>query len=132
MTAGVYGLVAGIVKLDDAGMHLVERSRQGGAAFYGALGGTILRAAPWLMKGLGIAGTIAMFLVGGGIVTHAIPGLHDLVRHQAEALRSLSVVGPVLAALLPTLVDFVCGIVAGALTLVAWNTLQRLRGKSSH
>jgi uncharacterized protein len=77
------------------------------------------------MKGLGIAGTIAMFLVGGGIVTHAVPGLHDVVHHWAEAL------GPV-GALLPTLVDFVCGILVGALVLGLWSTLQRVRGKSAH
>jgi len=132
MTVGVYGLVAGIVKLDDAGQHLTNRGKARGSALSAALGAAILRSAPWLMKGLGIAGTIAMFLVGGGILTHAIPGLHDVVHHQAEGLRGLSVIGPALAALLPTLVDFVAGIVAGAIALAAWNAIQRLRGKSAH
>jgi uncharacterized protein len=118
MTVGVYGLVAGIVKLDDAGQYLTER----GSGAARALGAGILRAAPWLMKGLGLAGTIAMFLVGGGIVTHAIPGLHDVVHHWAEALGALG-------ALLPTLVDFVAGILTGALVLALWSAVQRLRGK---
>jgi uncharacterized protein len=122
MTVGVYGLVAGIVKLDDAGQYLASRGKQGGSGLYRALGSGILRGAPWLMKGLGVAGTIAMFLVGGGIVTHALPGLHDAVHHAAEALGAVG-------ALLPTLVDFAAGMVTGALVLSAWNLVQRLRGK---
>ena len=70
MTVGVYGLVAAIVKLDDAGLYLVER---GGRA--SGLGHAIVAASPWLMRGLGIAGTVAMFLVGGGIIRHGIPVL---------------------------------------------------------
>jgi predicted DNA repair protein MutK len=122
MTVGVYGLVAGIVKLDDAGQYLARRGEQGGPRLYSVLGGGILAGAPWLMKGLGIAGTIAMFLVGGGIVTHAIPGLHDALHHFAEPLG-------VLGAILPTLVDFVVGIITGALVLAAWSAVQRLRGR---
>ncbi len=74
MTVGVYGLVAGIVKLDDAGLHLAARPAD--AAFgrmQRALGTQIVRSAPYLMKGLAIAGTAAMFLVGGGILTHGVP-----------------------------------------------------------
>jgi len=122
MTVGVYGFVAGIVKLDDAGQYLARRGEQGGPPLYSALGRCILAAAPWLMKGLGIAGTVAMFLVGGGIVTHAIPGLHDRVHHFADALGSLG-------AVLPTLVDLMAGIVTGALVLAAWSVVQRLRRK---
>lgn len=125
MTVGVYGLVAGIVKLDDAGQYLARRGVQDRSALYGALGAGILRAAPWLMKGLGVAGTIAMFLVGGGIVTHAVPGLHDAVHHAAEGL------GP-MGALLPTLVDLVAGFLTGGVVLGAWSGVQRLRGKSAH
>jgi predicted DNA repair protein MutK len=125
MTVGVYGLVAGIVKLDDAGQYLARRGGQGGPRLYAALGSGILRAAPWLMKGLGVAGTLAMFLVGGGIVTHAVPGLHEAVHPVAEALG-------VLGALVPTLLDFVAGVVTGALVLAAWSAVQRLRGKRVH
>jgi predicted DNA repair protein MutK len=87
MTVGVYGFVAGIVKLDDAGLHL---SRSAGAdawaGFKRAFGNGILRAAPWLMKALSVAGTAAMFLVGGGILTHGLPWLH----HHIEALARRS------------------------------------------
>jgi uncharacterized protein len=122
MTVGVYGLVAGIVKLDDAGHYLVRSGTRGGSSVMRALGAGLLGAAPWLMKGLGIAGTIAMFLVGGGIVTHAIPGLHDFVHHQAEALGALG-------GLLPTVVDFIAGVLTGAIVLGAWSVVQRVRGQ---
>ena len=116
MTIGVYGLVAGIVKLDDAGLAL-SRSSNGAAR---ALGVGILRAAPWLMKGLGIAGTIAMFLVGGGILTHGIPGLHELVVHLAD------LAGPLEWAV-PTLLDGLTGVVAGGIIVAV---VQRFRSAS--
>ena len=134
MTVGVYGLVAGIVKLDDLGLHLAERGRRGSslAGLQTALAKGILLAAPWLMKGLSVAGTIAMFLVGGGILTHAIPGLHDFVHHQADTLRVVPGVGSILAALLPTAVDLLVGILAGAIALLIFNAVKRLRsGKSA-
>jgi predicted DNA repair protein MutK len=88
MTAGVYGVVAGIVKLDDAGLHL---SRATGAhafaRFERAFGRGILRAAPWLMKGLSIAGTAAMFLVGGGIVAHGLGPVHRAGEAVARATK---------------------------------------------
>ena len=132
MTVGVYGLVAGIVKLDDLGQILAERGARPGAAlgaFQTALARGILLAAPWLMKGLSVAGTIAMFLVGGGILTHAIPGVHHFVEHSAESVREIAGVGPILAAVLPTLIDLVFGLVAGLLALLGWSGVQRLRGK---
>ncbi|MBL8301169.1 MAG: DUF808 domain-containing protein [Ideonella sp.] len=118
MTVGVYGLVAGIVKLDDLGLYL---SRLKGAA--AALGRGILRAAPWLMKGLSVAGTAAMFLVGGGILTHGIPALHHAIEHLA------SQVGEVGKVVLPTLLDGVVGILAGAAALVVVKLVGSLRGR---
>jgi len=106
MTVGVYGLVAGIVKLDDLGLHL---SRLGGAL--AALGRGILRAAPWLMKDLSVAGTAAMFLVGGGILVHGVPVLHHLV----EALMQRA--GAAWQPLVEMLGNAVAGIVAGAIVL---------------
>ena len=108
MTVGVYGLVAGIVKLDDAGLHL-SRSATGGAQ---ALGRGILRLAPWLMKALSVAGTAAMFLVGGGILSHGLPFLH----HASEAVTAA--LGAGLAWIAPTLFDAVVGVAAGALALM--------------
>ena len=108
MTVGVYGLVAGIVKLDDAGLHLSAGS---GAAR--ALGLALLAVAPWLMKGLSIAGTAAMFLVGGGILVHGIPSLHTLGK-DAGVLASLAL-------------DATAGIAAGALALAGVTLFQKMR-----
>jgi uncharacterized protein len=126
MTVGVYGLVAAIVKLDDLGLHLT-RARRDGAARTGLgplLGRAILLGAPWLMKGLSIAGTVAMFLVGGGIVAHGIPALHHLQDAAAEQLAAF----PVLHGLAPTLLSGLIGIVTGALILGVVSLLKRLRG----
>jgi uncharacterized protein len=112
MTVGVYGLVAGIVKLDDGGLYLSQREGSSSlAAFKRSLGRGILRAAPWMMKALSVAGTAAMFLVGGGILTHGIAPLH----HAIEAL-SKSAEGT-MAVVVSTALDGLVGIVAGALVL---------------
>ena len=118
MTFGVYGLVAGIVKLDDAGAWLLER----GGRLQAALGKVLLLAAPKLMKALTVIGTAAMFLVGGGILMHGLPGGHALT-HAVE-----TVAGP-LAVLATSLVDMLLGVVAGALALGAVTLAGRLRGK---
>lgn len=117
MTVGVYGFVAGIVKLDDLGLWL---SRRTGAAAQ-ALGSGIVRAAPWLMKALSFAGTVAMFLVGGGILVHGVPPLHHAI---VEAVQGL---GAAAQAVLPVLADGVLGVLAGGLVLAAVTLLQRLR-----
>jgi len=121
MTVGVYGLVAAIVKLDDLGLYLArERSGAGSASvrLQRSLGAAIITAAPFLMKGLSIAGTVAMFLVGGGILTHGIPGLHGWIHHQVEAVRGIPGVGGVLGAVLPTLADALVGIAAGVIAFL--------------
>jgi len=115
MTVGVYGIVAGIVKMDDAGLYLSTRERAGGAVR--AFGRFLLSAAPKLMKFLSVAGTLAMFMVGGGILTHGIPGAHDVIHHAAVAAGAVPGVGPLLAALTPTTLDAIAGVVAGALVL---------------
>ncbi|MBA3545008.1 MAG: DUF808 domain-containing protein [Nannocystis sp.] len=105
MTVGVYGLVAAIVKLDDLGLRLSKRA---GPAR--AVGNALLRGAPYLMKGLSIAGTLAMFLVGGGILVHGIPG--------AEALGDRLAAGvPVAGFLVPGVFAGLVGVVAGAVLL---------------
>lgn len=124
MTVGVYGLVAGIVKLDDAGLYLTRQPGEGGSVrMQRSLGRGIVLAAPWLMKGLSVAGTAAMFLVGGGILTHGVPALH----HAIEALAARA--GTVLGAVTPLLADALVGIVAGALVLGGVTLVQRLRSK---
>ncbi|MDX6769264.1 MAG: DUF808 domain-containing protein [Elusimicrobiota bacterium] len=116
MTVFVYGFVAAVVKLDDFGLSLTKKKSSAPA------GRLILAAAPWLMKALSVLGTAAMFLVGGGILTHGVPGLHDKIHHLAEAA------GP-LALVVPSLADALVGVVAGALTLAAVHGVARLRGR---
>ena len=113
MTIGVYGLVGAIVKMDDAGLYLSKRAGAGVQAF----GRFLLNAAPKLMKFLSVAGTVAMFMVGGGILTHGIPGAHDVIHHAAEAAGSVGGVGPLLAAITPSALDTIGGVIAGALVL---------------
>ncbi len=121
MTVGVYGLVAGIVKLDDAGLYLHQSAGDSAfARFRRTLGGAILRAAPYLMKGLTIAGTAAMFLVGGGILAHGVPAIH----HAVDAVAGRA---GTLGAIVPLLANAVVGIVAGALVLGAVSAAQRVR-----
>jgi hypothetical protein len=113
MTVGVYGLVAGIVKLDDAGLYL---SRKPGIRR--SIGAAILRAAPYLMKGLAVVGTAAMFLVGGGILVHGMPGGHELIHALAHGAGSIPGIGGMLEAAVPLVLDAVAGIAAGAVVLV--------------
>jgi hypothetical protein len=118
MTIGVYGLVAGIVKLDDLGLYL---SRRAGAAAR-AIGNGILRAAPWMMKTLSVAGTAAMFLVGGSILEHGVPALH----HAIEAATADS---GAWHAPLGMLFDAVVGIVAGTILVTVYALVRKVRGK---
>jgi uncharacterized protein len=132
MTVGVYGLVAGIVKLDDLGFYLNRRAARGGAgaSLQRALGAGILHAAPYLMKALSIAGTVAMFLVGGGILTHGTPGAHDWLHHLAESAHVVPVLGSGLVRVLPSVLDAVAGVLTGALVLAVVTAGQRIARKA--
>ncbi|MFT0633990.1 DUF808 domain-containing protein [Pseudomonas sihuiensis] len=130
MTVGVYGLVAGIVKLDDAGLYLSQRT----SAFAQACGRGILRLAPWLMKALSVIGTAAMFMVGGGILSHGLPPVESAVHHAAEWVARDA--GLLLSAIVPTLLNAVLGIAAGLLSVplvsLATRLWQTLRKKPAH
>ncbi|MBX3602863.1 MAG: DUF808 domain-containing protein [Rubrivivax sp.] len=117
MTLGVYGLVAGIVKLDDLGLWLSRRA----SAAARALGRGIVGAAPLMMKALSVAGTAAMFLVGGGILVHGVPPLHHAVEAAMQGLGGLA------QWLGPALVQGLVGVLAGALLLAAVSLAGRLR-----
>jgi predicted DNA repair protein MutK len=125
MTAGVYGLVAGIVKLDDAGLYMSRMSNPALAS----MGRGILRAAPWLMKTLAVVGTAAMFLVGGGILTHGVRVAHEWIEHAATDAAGIPGVGTVLGALTPMLVNAAAGIIAGGLVVLAAKLFQRRESK---
>jgi len=119
MTVGVYGFVAGIVKMDDVGLWL---SRKPGAAAK-AVGRFLLAAAPRLMKLLSVLGTAAMFLVGGGILVHGVPPLHHAIAHFAEGKAWL------VSVLVENGANAGVGVVAGALVLAGVALLQKLRGR---
>jgi predicted DNA repair protein MutK len=118
MTVGVYALVAGIVKLDDMGLHLLNMEERGVLGRgRRALGRLLLRAAPSLMKTLAVVGTAAMFLVGGGILVHGLPFVYPLLEGAKAAAHAVPGVGGLLAVLAPALINLLAGIVAGALVL---------------
>ena len=126
MTVGVYGLVAGIVKLDDGGLYLSQQPGDGMAAWFQRRAGQgILWFAPYLMKGLSIAGTAAMFLVGGGILTHGVPAAHGVIEHLSL------MAGAALQPVMSLLVDAVVGVVAGAAVLAGVTVVQRLKRRFS-
>jgi predicted DNA repair protein MutK len=117
MNVGVYGLVAGIVKLDDAGLYLSQKP----GALQQQLGRGIVAAAPVFMKVLGLVGTAAMFLVGGGIVVHGIHPLEALVHDLTDAAGAA-------AFLVPTLVNGLAGIVVGAIAVGLVTLGKRVKG----
>ncbi len=119
MTVGVYGLVAVIVKLDDVGLLLLRQPYSSGQL----IGQTLISVTPWIMRFLTLAGTAAMFLVGGGIVLHGIPMLHHLIDHWAHALS------PYVAKPLMILANGICGICTGILVLAVVNITKTLRAK---
>ncbi len=126
MTLGVYGLVAGIVKLDDLGLWLTQQA----SSALQSLGRGIVSAAPWLMKTLSVVGTAAMFLVGGGILVHGVPAVH----HAVEAMAALALqwpVGGLWQVLVANGLNALIGIVAGAVVLAGVLLVQRLRGNGA-
>jgi hypothetical protein len=127
MTVGVYGLVAGIVKLDDVGLHLAGRT--GNGAIDGtlrALGRGVVVASPWIMKFLSVAGTVAMFLVGGGILLHGFAFLQHSAEHWADLVGTLPGVGAVLGPVALMLLNLLTGLVAGAIVVAVVSVVRRL------
>lgn len=121
LTLGVYGLVAGIVKMDDLGLHLLKKPSEAAQK----IGQFLLSAAPKLMKFLSIAGTIAMFLVGGGILVHGINYLH----HEVENLAHLT---GIFESATTMLLNSVVGLIAGVLVVIVITLIGKLRRKAAH
>ena len=119
MTIGVYGLVAGIVKLDDLGLWLTQKPGQAAKS----IGGAILSAAPYMMKSLSVIGTAAMFLVGGGILTHGVPVIHHWIEGVSASAGGVGFI-------VPMLLNAVAGIVAGAAVLACVMVLGRMWRKA--
>lgn len=121
ITVGVYGLVAGIVKLDDGGLYLSQRDGE----FTQKVGRAILWLAPYMMKTLSVLGTIAMFLVGGGILTHGLPPIYNAIHHFSEGFGSIA------AGLIPTLANGMFGVLAGAILVAVLTPLIKLWNRRS-
>lgn len=117
MTVGVYGLVAGIVKMDDAGLALMKSTSSGAQA----LGRGLVAFAPKLMRFLSVAGTVAMFTVGGSIIAHGIPA----VEHFIKALVGTGA----LAGVWSFILDGIVGVIVGAICVAPWMGVQKIRGK---
>ncbi|MDO8772466.1 MAG: DUF808 domain-containing protein [Burkholderiaceae bacterium] len=125
MTVGVYGLVAGIVKLDDGGLHLsLKAGDKPAARLQRRIGRGILLAAPYLMKALSIAGTAAMFLVGGGILTHGVPAMHGLLERLGHGASGF------MQSVISLSLDATTGLLAGALVLAGVTLAKRVLPKS--
>lgn len=127
MTVGVYGLVAGIVKLDDAGLHLMHNSPDQSLAY--RFGRGLLNFCPYLMKTLSVVGTIAMFLVGGGILSHGVEPIHHLTEHWTHALAQGNAV---LEAVVSNSIILLLGLGAGAVLAIIFQAVQKLRGADAH
>lgn len=126
ITFGVYGLVAAIVKLDDLGLYLLRKSVSGRFnAIQRALGRGLLVFAPALMKTLTVVGTIAMFLVGGGILVHSFSWLHKQVNHLVEFLANTF--GGMAEIIIPILTEGIIGIIAGGLVLLVVTLVKSLK-----
>ncbi|NCF24105.1 MAG: DUF808 family protein [Gammaproteobacteria bacterium] len=128
MTIGVYGLVAGIVKLDDVGMHFMEKAGESRlAAAQRRLGGMILSFAPWMMKSLSVLGTAAMFLVGGGIIAHGLPLLAEWLHDIEDFAHTLPVARELFSDLASLVFNGITGVVVGGVLVGAQYLIKRIR-----
>lgn len=126
MTVGVYGFVAMIVKIDDLGLYLTKKV----STVQQSIGRGLLAFAPILMKTLTFVGTIAMFLVGGGIINHAVPVLHHLTENTVDHIEHIPSVGNIIGAVTPTLLNFGLGIIAGFIVLLIVKLFGKIWKKS--
>ena len=124
MTVGVYGLVAGIVKLDDLGLHLMlKKGKSVFKQIIRKIGSWLLAATPYLMRFLSVAGTAAMFMVGGSIIGHGMPFVHHMSESMVETLQPIS---GMLAAVSPHLLDAVVGLIVGAICVGLFEIATKL------
>jgi predicted DNA repair protein MutK len=132
MTVGVYGLVAGIVRLDDLGLHLMLKK---GQSLYKQLlrkiGFGLLAFAPKLMRFLSIAGTAAMFLVGGSIIGHGIPAIHHISESLVAGVQYTAIVGGFFKVVGPILVDAIVGLIVGAICVAGFEIVKKILPKKA-
>ncbi|OBU04309.1 DUF808 domain-containing protein [Morganella psychrotolerans] len=123
MTVGVYGLVAGIVKLDDLGFYLQKKS----TAVLKKTGNFLISSTPYLMKTLSVVGTAAMFMVGGGILTHGIPVIYHFIEKLALRGADIPAFGGFIHFMTPPVVNLVFGLIAGMIIVLLITMVQRIR-----
>ena len=123
ITVFVYGLVAGIVRMDDVGNWLMAKSSSAAQAF----GRGLIAFTPWLMRGLSIVGTAAMFMVGGSLLVHGIGPIEHWVQTAVVPM------GGIAAALGPVLVHVVVGAIIGGVVVLCVELWHKLRpAKAAH
>jgi hypothetical protein len=127
-TVGVYGFVAAIVKIDDVGLHLMKTTT---TSFFGKakhyIGQGLLAFAPFLMKTLSVVGTIAMFMVGGGILMHGIPGAETYVHHLTEDMNNA-----IVTTLFPMLAGALVGLISGGLLVTLMTAFNKIKGQTDN
>lgn len=130
VTVLVYGLVAGIVKLDDAGLYLLKlKGEDLWVNLKRRIGRLILMAAPYLMKLLSIVGTIAMFLVGGGIISHHIPLIHHAIESVTTASLYIPAIGNIVSSSVPVLSNMAIGVLVGGSILLVITLIRNVYAK---
>ena len=131
MTVGVYGLVAGIVKLDDAGLSLISYSGQDSwSKVRRGLGQLIIWLAPKLMKTLSVVGTAAMFMVGGGILVHGIGPVHHGIEAWSGAVANIPNIGGLLSVIVSIALEAGFGILCGSLVVLAHFGFIKMRAET--
>ena len=123
ITVTVYGLVAGIVRMDDVGLALASSDSD----FRQSIGRGLLAFAPILMKTLSIVGTAAMFMVGGGILAHGIAPVHHFIEHLSDSVGAVAFAGPVAAFILPSLLGALFGVIAGGVLVMGMKPLIKFK-----
>lgn len=124
ITLGVYGLVAGIIKLDDLGYWMLKKAKAG--SLKAKTGLFLINTAPYLMRFLGFVGTVAMFLVGGGIIIGEIPQLLQLQNQWISQLGdsfARNFVG--------IIYSFILGLIVGYIVLMAHTIYEKLFTKTA-
>jgi predicted DNA repair protein MutK len=128
MTVGVYGLVAGIVKIDDAGLYLIQDLKHTILAkIKRSIGRFLLLFAPYLMKMLSVIGTIAMFMVGGGIISHGVTFLHHFIEKTTHL--STDILGNWVAFIMPSVLNCILGIIAGFVVVLIVSLITKIKSK---
>lgn len=127
MTVGVYGLVAGIVKLDDVGLHLMLKKGQSVyRQLQRKLGAKLVAFAPYLMRTLSVLGTAAMFMVGGSIIGHGIPAIHHISEGITHTLSALPTIGAATGIIATMMVDGIIGLIVGAICVAVFELGKKL------